>query len=235
MCITWLARRLPARDSRWRICSPEEASRRRCRSGRRPVAVTEPVHVTDVGQDPRGHHRPDPGQVHQLAQQLDRELAPGLARHVPGAHASQDRLGRTCGDVPLGLARSQLREHPQRLELTVVGQHPQALGSHRDDSDRVRVVGIGLAVVSGDEQPARADSFAGTSTTCSPSASSRWASRRPAPLLPRPPTPDPGTPRRVVASRRTRPCPWRTARLPTPSPGRRPPRSSPSACGGQPR
>jgi uncharacterized membrane protein YsdA (DUF1294 family) len=27
MWIMWLARRLPARDSRWRICSPEEASR----------------------------------------------------------------------------------------------------------------------------------------------------------------------------------------------------------------
>jgi hypothetical protein len=45
-------------------------------------------------------------------------------------------------------------------------------------------VGIGLAVVPVSNARVRADSFAGTSRTCSPSASSCWASGRPAPLLP---------------------------------------------------
>jgi hypothetical protein len=33
--------------------------------GREPVAVSEPCHFTDVGQDPRNHHRPDSMDVHQ--------------------------------------------------------------------------------------------------------------------------------------------------------------------------
>jgi hypothetical protein len=44
-------------------------------------------------------------------------------------------------------------EHPQRLELDVVGQHPQALGADRDGCDGMRVMGVGLAVVTGVEQP----------------------------------------------------------------------------------
>jgi hypothetical protein len=48
----------------------------------------------------------------------------------------------------------------------------------------MRVVGVGLAVMAVSNSRARALSFAGTSTTCSPSASSRCASGRPAPLLP---------------------------------------------------
>ncbi len=38
-------------------------------------------------------------------------------------------------------------QYPQHLELVVVRQHPKAAGAHRDDRDRVRVVGVGLAVV----------------------------------------------------------------------------------------
>ena len=44
-------------------------------------------------------------------------------------------------------------EHPQCLELTVPGQHAQVLGADRDDRDGVGVAGIGLAVVTGVEEP----------------------------------------------------------------------------------
>jgi hypothetical protein len=44
-------------------------------------------------------------------------------------------------------------QHPQRLELPVVGQHPKPVGTDRDHCDRVRVVGIGLPVVAGVKQP----------------------------------------------------------------------------------
>ena len=36
-----------------------------CRSRTRPIAVGEPGHVADVGQDPCRDDRPDSGQVHQ--------------------------------------------------------------------------------------------------------------------------------------------------------------------------
>ena len=56
-------------------------------------------------------------------------------------------------DPAPGQLLAAVGEHPQRLELAVELQHPQALGADRDDRDRVRVVGVGLAVVAGVEQP----------------------------------------------------------------------------------
>jgi len=44
-------------------------------------------------------------------------------------------------------------QHPQRLELTIVGHHPQPGRSCRDDGDGVRIQGVGFAVVAGVEQP----------------------------------------------------------------------------------
>jgi hypothetical protein len=117
----WFIFRFPARDSRCRICSPEETSRGAvCGAGpgREPVAVGESGHVPDVGEDPGCHHRPDAGQVHQrgssrldqrlelLGQRLDllihrhqvgelfgREPAAGLTGQVPGTGGGEDRLG----------------------------------------------------------------------------------------------------------------------------------------------
>lgn len=110
-----------------------------------------------------------------------------------------------CGDVLLRLSRKQFRQqgsepvhgshptpaqgltsvhqHPQRLERTE-GQHPQALGTHRDLRDRVPVVGVGLAGVPGAEQPHPGRQLAGTSTTSSPASSSRCAKGRPTPFAP---------------------------------------------------
>ena len=91
----------------------------RCGSGpgREPVAVGEPGHIRDVGQNPGCHDGPDAGQVHQrrpggddhhleflgqcldllvhrdqLGQLLDREPAPGLSGQV---------RGRTPARIPL--------------------------------------------------------------------------------------------------------------------------------------
>jgi hypothetical protein len=46
-----------------------------------------------------------------------------------------------------------LAEHTQRLELTVLDHYPKTFGADRDDSDRVGVQRIGLAVVAGVEEP----------------------------------------------------------------------------------
>lgn len=51
-------------------------------------------------------------------------------------------------------ARREGREHPQRLELTVLDHHPQTFGADRHHGDGVGVQGgVGLAVVAGVEEP----------------------------------------------------------------------------------
>ena len=66
--------------------------------------------------------------------------------------------------LDLGLAQlvAPVGQQPQRLELGVVGQHPQRPGADRDDGDGVRVVGVGLAVVPGVERRARAEAWPAT-------------------------------------------------------------------------
>ena len=103
---------------------------------------------------------------------IRRRVLPAMSR---GRTDGEHRLGLTGGDVLLRLPRKQfgqqrlepvdgldpppgqrfaaVGEHPQRLELTVELQHPQGRGADRDDRDRVRVAGVGLAVVAGVEQP----------------------------------------------------------------------------------
>jgi hypothetical protein len=76
----------------------------------------------------------------------------------------------------------------------------------------------------------RAASFAGTSHTVSPSASSRAANGRPTPLAPSTPTPAPATAAHSAAVASSRSCPSRTALWPAGSPARHVPRSSPTAC-----
>jgi hypothetical protein len=56
-------------------------------------------------------------------------------------------------DPPAGECFAAVGEHPQCLELAVEMQHPQVLGAHGNSGDRVGVVGVGLAVVAGVEEP----------------------------------------------------------------------------------
>ena len=66
----------------------------------------------------------------------------------------QQRLEPVDGlDPTPGQRFTAVGQHPQRLELAVELQHPQAAGADRDDRDRVRVAGVGLAVVAGVEEP----------------------------------------------------------------------------------
>ena len=66
----------------------------------------------------------------------------------------EQRLESVDGlDPPAGQCFTAVGEHPQRLELAVELQHPQGRGAHRNGSDRVGVVGVGLAVVAGVEEP----------------------------------------------------------------------------------
>ena len=66
-----------------------------------------------------------------------------------------------------GLAElvAAIDQHPQRLELGVVAEHPQAGGADRDHGDGVRVVRVGLAVMAGIEQPSRRDVARSTGST----------------------------------------------------------------------
>jgi len=57
---------VPARDSRWRTCSPEEASIGGGAGPGREARWWGSGHVTDVGQDPGRPGRADAGPVHQV-------------------------------------------------------------------------------------------------------------------------------------------------------------------------
>ena len=73
---------------------------------------------------------------------------------LPGVSSDSSRCSRlTVWIRGSGQLLAAVGQHPQRLELDVVGQHPQPRGADRDHRDRVRVVGVGLAVVAGVEQP----------------------------------------------------------------------------------
>src|SRR6266487_433435 len=111
MCSTRLICRLPARDRRWRTWSPEEAPVGRGAVPRGEVRpVREPGHVAYFRQEPGGSGRADAVQVGQrggggleqvsqlfaggflalvdalqVADQLGRDPAPGLACRIPRA------------------------------------------------------------------------------------------------------------------------------------------------------
>ena len=128
----WLTFRFPARDSRWRICSPEEASRgavpvqdaNRFRLANRATSPTSArIRAATTGPTPgRSISRRSAGQDHdlelggggldllvdrdQLGDQLGGEPAAGLPGQVPGPHRGEDRLGLSGGQVLLRLARA---------------------------------------------------------------------------------------------------------------------------------
>jgi hypothetical protein len=56
-------------------------------------------------------------------------------------------------DSSVGQLVAAVGEHPQRLELTIGCDHPQTWCARGNYRDRVRVQGIGLAVVAGVEEP----------------------------------------------------------------------------------
>ena len=134
MCRTRLSRRFPARDSRWRICWPEEAS-----IGAVPVQeakwalVCEPGHVADVAEDPGGADRADAVEVQQAAagrgdrvaqllvavfelavepddvgEQFGGQLPPGPPGDVPRPDGGQQRFGLRGGQEPGCAAGNQL-------------------------------------------------------------------------------------------------------------------------------
>ncbi len=72
----------------------------------------------------------------------------------PGSSFRQQCLQSVHGLYPASGERlTPLDQDPQRLEVPIDLQHPQARGADRDHRDRVCVVGVCLAVVTGVEQP----------------------------------------------------------------------------------
>lgn len=77
-----------------------------------------------------------------------------------------------------------VHKQPQHNGGVIHDDLPQAGGAQGDRRDAAGVDRVGPTSLTGDEQPRRADDFAGISTTVSPSAISRWATCRPMPLPP---------------------------------------------------
>jgi hypothetical protein len=145
MCSARLICRFPARDSRWRTWSPEEAAGRRgavpggeVRPGR------EPGDVADLGQQPGSAGRADPVQVSQggasgpeqhaefpvcvllalvdafqVADQLGGDPATGLARGIAGPDGGQQNSGLDRRKALLGPAGDELEQ-----QLMQLGDHP---------------------------------------------------------------------------------------------------------------
>ena len=111
----------------------------------------------------------------QLGDLLGGEPASGLAGHVTRFDRRQDRLGLAGGDVPgstvpepvpttagapgshtgswPGSARPDGRPATAAPRAHVVGQHPKSRGAPRNYRDCVRVVRVGLAVVTSVQRP----------------------------------------------------------------------------------
>lgn len=71
----------------------------------------------------------------------------------PGRSSASRAWSRVDGlDPPPGERFAAVGKHSQCFELAVELQHSQVLGAHRDGRDRVGVVGVGLAVVTGVEE-----------------------------------------------------------------------------------
>ena len=141
----------------------------------------------------------------QVGELFGGEPAAGLPRDVAWPHRRQDGLGLAgvmsfldCPGTSSDSSRctrfthwirpaSSARRSTSSRSASRCRRRPApaGLGAHRDHRDGMRVMrrrSCGCARCR--TARTRAESFAGTSTTCSPSASSRCANGRPAPLLP---------------------------------------------------
>lgn len=165
MWIMWFIRRFPARESRCRFCSPEEASSgavpvqdaNRLRSANRATSPTSArTRAATTGPTPGRSIRCEPrAQDHglelggrlldlgldrdQLGQLLDGDPAAGLAGDVAGADGGQHRLGLAGGDVALCLSGKEFSQ--KRLE-PVDGLDPapsQRLSSVGEDPQRLEL------------------------------------------------------------------------------------------------
>src|SRR5665811_570770 len=140
MWIMWFNRRFPARDSRCRTISPEEASigavpvqeANRLRSANRAMSPTSArTRAAPTGPTPRRsiNHEPEAFTIcfssavraliffsgrDELGQLLDREPSPGLAGQVPGPYRGEDCLGLQSGEVLLPVPRDELGQEPMQ-------------------------------------------------------------------------------------------------------------------------
>src|SRR6266487_2794953 len=136
MCRTRLMRRLPARESRWRRCRPDEASSGAVAvEGREVPAAGEPGDVTDVAEQPGGAGRADavqrldlaagnldqPGELpirgldlpidgFDLLDELPGEPVTGAPDQVGGFDAGQQGTGLAGGQVLLRPTGDQIEQ-----------------------------------------------------------------------------------------------------------------------------
>src|SRR6266508_3568463 len=131
MCSARLMRRLPARDSRWRCWSPEEASSgavpfhdakwlrlaKRVMSPMSPSRRADPVESSQPAAgsgDERGQRRVGLLDLlvdyRELGDEIRGELTAGPSDHITGTHGGQDRAGLGCGQVLLRPAGNQIQQ-----------------------------------------------------------------------------------------------------------------------------
>jgi hypothetical protein len=162
----------------------------------------------------------------EVGGELGGDAAAGLAGGVPRPDLGQQRLGLRGGQVLLRPARDELEQQVVQLRDhagVVLAERPAPVGQDAQHSEllvvddrrrpamRVPTSATECASVASVLRPwpventrTRADSFGGTSTTCSSSASRRVATCRPIRCSPR-------QPRRAPASA-SRPAAWRRIR-----------------------
>jgi hypothetical protein len=87
--------------------------------------------------------------------------------------------------IPLpGQLIAAVGQHPQGLQLGVMGQDAELLRADRSHRDRVRIVGVGLPAVAGVEHPNPGGQLGRDVDHVLAVGQSRCAKDRPAPLLP---------------------------------------------------
>ena len=140
----WFIRRFPARESRCRFCSPEEASRgavpvqdaNRLRSTNRATSPTSAnVRAATTGPTPWRSVSPDP-------RALTRILSSAVAFFIFASTATRSVSSSRRSHSIRSASSSPSRRSTRRVVVRTA-----------DDRDRVGVTGIGRAVVTGVEEP----------------------------------------------------------------------------------
>ena len=233
MCSTWLSRRFPALERRWRSCAPEEASNgavpvqaaKRALVGNRAMSPTSattraapagPIPYRSIRCDPRARTRRRSSALTALSwastvnrsasrsAAIRRRIAPPGSRGRTVASMALACNGLRCRPAPPGTSSARRRcsrfnvaarrlDNSSRRSMRT--RNAATCPSRADSSRSPRVLRAtavtACASTASVLRPCpvsstrtRAVSFAGTSHTASPSASSRCDSGRPAPSAP---------------------------------------------------
>ena len=189
----WLSLRSPDRDSRWRMTWPLEASSRGGAGvGGEGLLGRKPTDVADLAQEGGGHDRSHAEQLDQAGVGLgNRGLDAGL--HGGDALLQLVDVGHELGGQLPAVDGLGAGGHQVLASLGQQMQHPAWSSTLTWRSDERLLAATATQTASSrsllrpwptDSTRTRAASLAGTSSTCWPSPTSRWATARPIPWPP---------------------------------------------------